>query len=221
MIFSSCKNEVKQIPEQKIPQTIFHKTDSIKINKPKESLQSDTSFVNIKSITKEIVLDLKYATSNNFLKEKVYDCPDCYLRINTAKALHEANKDFQKLGYTLKIFDCYRPLDIQKKMWNILPGTHYVANPKKGSKHNRGVAVDLTLVDSNGNEIDMGTPFDFFGKEAHHTYYNHSKEVLENRKLLKETLEKHNFKSIYSEWWHYEYKPDRKLPVSNFKWKCE
>ena len=105
-------------------------------------------------------------------------------------------------------------------MWKILPGTHYVANPAKGSKHNRGAAVDLTLVDAQGKELNMGTPFDFFGKEAHHTYTQHSKEVLENRKLLKETLDKFNFKSIYSEWWHYEYRPEKQSKVENFEWQC-
>ena len=105
-------------------------------------------------------------------------------------------------------------------MWKILPGTHYVANPAKGSKHNRGAAVDLTLVDAQGKELNMGTPFDFFGKEAHHTYTEHPKEVLENRKLLKETLNKYNFKSIYSEWWHYEYRPEMQSKVENFEWQC-
>ncbi len=225
----SCKKEVKKpievnsFPTKNQIDSVFEQPETIKTksNNSETSFIKDTSFVNILSISSDFVLDLKYATTDNFLKEKVYECADCYLRINTAKALHNANQDFQKLGYRIKLFDCYRPIDIQKKMWKILPGTHYVANPKKGSKHNRGAAVDLTLVDSNGNELNMGTPFDFFGKEAHHTYYNHPKEVLENRKLLKETLEKHNFKSIYSEWWHYEYRPEIKSPVSNFKWKCE
>ena len=105
-------------------------------------------------------------------------------------------------------------------MWKILPGTHYIANPAKGSKHNRGAAVDLTLVDAQGRELNMGTPFDFFGKEAHHTYTEHTKEVLENRKLLKETLNKYNFKSIYSEWWHYENCPEMQSKEENFEWQC-
>jgi len=180
--------------------------------------QSD--FVRLKDLSSDFVYELKYATPDNFLKQAVYDCGECYLRKSTAEALVKANKDFIQLGYRIKLFDCYRPLSVQKKMWKILPGTHYVANPAKGSKHNRGAAVDLTLVDAQGKELNMGTPFDFFGKEAHHTYTEHTKEVLENRKLLKETLNKYNFKSIYSEWWHYEYRPEMQSKVENFEWQC-
>ena len=180
--------------------------------------QSD--FVRLKDLSSDFVYELKYATPDNFLKQAVYDCGECYLRKSTAEALVKANKDFIQLGYRIKLFDCYRPLSVQKKMWKILPGTHYVANPAKGSKHNRGAAVDLTLVDAQGRELNMGTPFDFFGKEAHHTYTEHTKEVLENRKLLKETLDKFNFKSIYSEWWHYEYRPEMQSKVENFEWQC-
>ena len=181
--------------------------------------QSD--FVRLKDLSSDFVYELKYATPDNFLKQAVYDCGECYLRKSTAEALVKANEAFKQLGYRIKLFDCYRPLSVQKKMWKILPGTHYVANPAKGSKHNRGAAVDLTLVDAQGKELNMGTPFDFFGKEAHHTYTQHSKEVLENRKLLKETLNKYNFKSIYSEWWHYEYRPEMQSKVENFEWQCE
>jgi len=180
--------------------------------------QSD--FVRLKDLSPDFVYELKYATPDNFLKQAVYDCGECYLRKSTAEALVKANEAFKQLGYRIKLFDCYRPLSVQKKMWKILPGTHYVANPAKGSKHNRGAAVDLTLVDAQGGELNMGTPFDFFGKEAHHTYTQHSKEVLENRKLLKETLDKFNFKSIYSEWWHYEYRPEMQSKVENFEWQC-
>lgn len=180
--------------------------------------QSD--FVRLKDLSPDFVYELKYATPDNFLKQAVYDCGECYLRKSTAEALVKANEAFKQLGYRIKLFDCYRPLSVQKKMWKILPGTDYVANPAKGSKHNRGAAVDLTLVDAEGKELNMGTPFDFFGKEAHHTYTEHSKEVLENRKLLKETLNKYNFKSIYSEWWHYEYRPEMQSKVENFEWQC-
>lgn len=181
--------------------------------------QSD--FVLLKSLSSNFVFDMKYATPDNFLKQAVYECGDCYLRKSTAEALVKANAEFLKLGYRIKLFDCYRPLAVQKKMWKILPGTHYVANPAKGSKHNRGAAVDLTLVDKDGNELDMGTPFDFFGKEAHHTCTTLPKKVLENRKLLKDILNKYNFKSIYSEWWHYEYRPEMQSKVEDFQWECK
>ena len=131
----------------------------------------EDKFVNIKTLSPEILLDMKYATADNFLGQVVYDCAECYLRKATAQALVAAQKDFVAQGYSLKLFDCYRPLSVQKKMWKILPGTHYVANPAKGSKHNRGAAVDLTLVEiATGKEVDMGTPFDTFSPKAHHSY---------------------------------------------------
>lgn len=184
-------------------------------------LAQQNDFVLLRSLSNDFVFDMKYATPDNFLKQAVYDCGECYLRKSTAKALVKANEEFKSLGYRIKLFDCYRPLSVQKKMWKILPGTHYVANPAKGSKHNRGAAVDLTLVDAQGKELDMGTPFDFFGKKAHHTCTTLPKKVLENRKLLKDVLNKYNFKSIFSEWWHYEYRPEMQSKVEDFQWQCK
>ena len=184
-------------------------------------LAQQNDFVLLRSLSNDFVFDMKYATPDNFLKQAVYDCGECYLRKSTAKALVKANEEFKSLGYRIKLFDCYRPLSVQKKMWKILPGTHYVANPAKGSKHNRGAAVDLTLVDAQDKELDMGTPFDFFGKKAHHTCTTLPKKVLENRKLLKDVLNKYNFKSIFSEWWHYEYRPEMQSKVEDFQWQCK
>ena len=184
-------------------------------------LAQQNDFVLLRSLSDDFIFDMKYATPDNFLKQAVYDCGECYLRKSTAKALVKANEEFKSLGYRIKLFDCYRPLSVQKKMWKIFPGTHYVANPAKGSKHNRGAAVDLTLVDAQGKELDMGTPFDFFGKKAHHTCTTLPKKVLENRKLLKDVLNKYNFKSIFSEWWHYEYRPEMQSKVEDFQWQCK
>ena len=136
---------------------------------------NDTTFVKLKNFSSNFIFDMKYATEDNFLKAKVYDCDDCYLRLKTIKSLINANNEFLSKGYRIKIFDCYRPLDIQKKMFELVPNPEYVANPKKGSIHNRGGAVDLTLVDENGIELDMGTAFDFFGPESSHNYADLSK----------------------------------------------
>ena len=181
---------------------------------------NDTTFVNLKSASNAFIIDMKYATTDNFMKQVVYDCDECYLRYKTIKQLMKANTDFLKLGYRIKIFDCYRPLDIQKKMWEIVPNADYVADPKKGSVHNRGGAVDITLVDKEGKELDMGTPFDFFGEEASHHYQNLSDEVKKNRAFLKETMLNHNFKSFDSEWWHYNLATGLSDKIANFKWEC-
>ena len=182
---------------------------------------NDSTFVNLKAYSSDFKYDMKYATTDNFLKSKVYDCAECYLRYKTVKKLIKANKNFQKLGFSIKIFDCYRPLDVQKKMWEIVPNANYVANPKTGSIHNRGGALDLTLVDVSGNELDMGTNFDFFGIEASHNYKNLSEEILQNRILLKKIMIQNGFKSFDSEWWHYNLKNSRKFNLANFKWDCE
>jgi len=181
---------------------------------------ADTTFVNLKQYSEDFIYDMKYATEDNFLKAKVYDCPECLLRLKTVQALVEANKDFMKKGYKIKLFDCYRPLSIQNKMWEIVSNPKYVADPKKGSIHNRGGAVDISLVDDNGKELDMGTPFDFFGIQASHNYSKLSKEVKSNRKFLKKIMIKNGFNSFDSEWWHYNLKTGLKDKVSNQKWDC-
>ncbi len=185
------------------------------------SIINDTTFVNLKEYSQDFVYDMKYATSDNFLKAKVYDCAECFLRLKTVNALVEVSKKFMEKGYRIKIFDCYRPLDIQKKMWKIVSNPEYVANPAKGSIHNRGGAVDITLVDSNGKELEMGTSFDFFGIEASHNYQNVSQEVKQNRMVLKTIMVNSGFNSFDSEWWHYNLKSGLNDKVSNAKWDCK
>jgi D-alanyl-D-alanine dipeptidase len=182
---------------------------------------TDTVFVNLKDFSKDFIYDMKYATDDNFLKAKVYDCAECFLRYKTVKALIAANNDFIKKGYKIKLYDCYRPLSIQQKMWEIVSNPEYVADPKKGSIHNRGGAVDISLVDLNGKEVDMGTSFDFFGKEASHNYTEFSKKILSNRKFLKKGMINNGFNSFDSEWWHYNLKTGLKDKVSNQNWNCE
>lgn len=179
------------------------------------------AFVNLRNYSKDFVFDMKYATTDNFLKEKVYPCEECFLRVKTVKALLEANKSFLTKGFRIKLYDCYRPKSIQKKMWKIVPDANFVANPKKGSIHNRGGAVDISLVDSLGVEVNMGTKFDFFGKEASHNYLQLSDTILANRKFLKGIMLLHNFKSFDSEWWHYNLNGSNKDEVSDQKWRCE
>lgn len=181
----------------------------------------DTVFVNLKDYSKNFVYEMRYATKNNFLKQKVYECAVCYLRLKTVKSLVRANDDFIKKGFKIKIYDCYRPLDVQKKMWQIVSDPNYVANPAKGSIHNRGGAVDISLVDNKGNNLNMGTDFDFFGKEAAHDFKGLSDTIVKNRTLLKTIMIQNNFKIFDSEWWHYNLVDSNKDNISNFTWKCE
>ncbi|WP_224483148.1 M15 family metallopeptidase [Robertkochia aurantiaca] len=200
-------------------------TDSLSVKAESSDLPAlnsiaDTVFVRLADYSDDFSYDLKYATNDNFLEKAVYDCAECYVRATTAKALIEANKEFMDRGYRIKFFDCYRPHDVQKKMWEIEPNPTYVADPAKGSIHNKGGAVDITLVDLQGNEIPMGTGFDFFGPEARHAYTDLPKEVIENRQMLKTVMESHGFNAITSEWWHYNYGPTLNMEVANFTWDC-
>lgn len=186
-----------------------------------ESQISDTTFVKLRDYSNDFIYDMKYATEDNFLKAKVYDCAECMLRLKTVKALIAANNEFLKKGYRIKLYDCYRPLDIQKRMWSIVSNPEYVADPKKGSIHNRGGAVDISLVDVTGKEVDMGTPFDFFGIQASHNFKQLSKTILSKRAYLKKVMINNGFNSFDSEWWHYNLKTGLKDKVANEKWKCE
>lgn len=187
-----------------------------------ESLE-DSAMVELINYDSSLVLDIRYATEDNFMKQKVYPCPKALLRKVAAEALFEAHQKFKEKGYRIKIYDGYRPLSVQWILWNKTTNKNYVANPRKGSNHNKGCAVDMTLVDSLGNELNMGTGYDFFGKEAHHTFIDFPKEtkeqILKNRKTLKTIMESVGFKSISNEWWHYDFKI--KYPVSDTPLPCE
>lgn len=216
---SSPKEEHEKEDQNKIEmQEVI--ADSIPASPEEE--KSDTIFVNLKEYTNGFAYDMKYATDDNFLNEVVYSCDNCLLRKEVADALVKANDSLRKHEVKIKFFDCYRPVDVQKKMWEIYPDARYVANPyTTGSIHNRGGAVDITLVDLNGNELEMGTSFDHFGKKAHHSYSDLPDSVLSNRKLLKGILESFGFNSISTEWWHYNFKNAKKYSLSNFKTECE
>ncbi|MEM9000716.1 MAG: M15 family metallopeptidase [Bacteroidota bacterium] len=200
--------------------------DTNRVSVPQKTLKSflgiaDTTFVRLANFSDDFAYDMRYATENNFLKAKVYDCPECYVRAKTAKALIKSNTAFLEKGYRIKFYDCYRPNSVQYKMWKLFPNPQYVANPVKGSIHNKGGAVDITLVDMDGNELDMGTDFDFFGEKAHHDFVDLSQKVLNNRKLLKNTMEAHGFWSIRTEWWHYNLSGGSNDKVADFTWNCK
>ncbi len=176
--------------------------------------QNDSSIVSLKSIDSTIIQDVRYATSNNFTGKVLYPSAIVFLRKVVADSLSKANKYFlEKYNYRIKIFDGFRPLHIQKLMWEIMPDERYVANPAKGSRHNRGAAVDITLVDENGNELDFGTPYDDFTKKASPDYLDLPAHILSHRKLLKEVMSKFGFNQLNSEWWHFDFKDWKKFSI--------
>lgn len=180
-------------------------------------------------ITKEsgIVLDLRYATDQNFTKKQIYDCPRCFLRPELATKMLQLQKEIkERYGYSLKMFDCYRPRPYQQRLWDIVPDARYVTPPSKGSMHNRGLAVDITLVDSSGAELDMGTDFDHFGYKAYTNNTNLPEDVLKNRKILTKLMNIYGLKGIRTEWWHYSLRSGTALksgsaPLDEWVWDCK
>lgn len=177
-------------------------------------------WVDLQGVNSRIALDLKYATTDNFVETKLYPCPRCLLRPEVAEALNQIQILLDQENLRLKMFDCYRPKPIQEKLWEKVPDARYVTNPSRGSMHNRGAAVDLTIIDSTGRELDMGTPFDFFGERAYHTSEDHREEVLANRRKLMRLMHQAGFRHIRTEWWHYSYTLVQ-YELSDYVWPCE
>jgi zinc D-Ala-D-Ala dipeptidase len=170
----------------------------------KSSLPYDARLIDIRTVNPKIVLDIRYATTNNFLKKKLYSAARCVLRGAAVKRLSQVQDDLEKKGLGLKVYDCYRPLSVQKQMWAVKPDSRYVANPAQGSRHNRGAAVDITLVDSNGKELEMPTGFDDFTERASRRYSGASAQAKKNRQLLEDAMKKYGFIPLATEWWHFD-----------------
>jgi D-alanyl-D-alanine dipeptidase len=169
----------------------------------------------LKQIIPGVWIDLRYATKNKFLQEKIYSkWADAYLCKPATVALSAVQKTLSIKGLGLKIFDAYRPYAITEKMWEAVKDDRYAADPKYGSGHNRGVAVDLTIISlKTKKELNMGTGFDNFTDSAHHNFTKFSKEILDNRLLLKTTMEQFGFKALDTEWWHYSLPDAKNYPL--------
>jgi D-alanyl-D-alanine dipeptidase len=148
--------------------------------------------------------DWKYATINNFTQQVLYKHPAAYTRTQAAIALQLIEIDLNEQGLGLIIYDAYRPYSVTKKMWEAVPDDRYAANPAKGSNHNRGAAVDVSLYNlQTGDPLLMPTPFDDFSEKAHHNYMQLPQEILQNRSILKNVMTKYGFIALDTEWWHY------------------
>jgi D-alanyl-D-alanine dipeptidase len=170
--------------------------------------------VNLSEINPDIIIELKYATTDNFLQKKLYADTTCYLLRVVAEKLDQAQKLLARDGLGLKVYDGYRPLAVQEKMWQLMPKPGYVANPfAGGSHHNRGAAVDLTLVDANGHELEMPTGFDTFTERAHQFSKEPTPTQRANRLLLRMVMEKVGLVPIRTEWWHFQLPDAKKYPI--------
>jgi D-alanyl-D-alanine dipeptidase len=175
----------------------------------KTSLTSnpEKELVDLEKFIPGIVLDIRYATTNNFTGAKIYNLAKAYARKPVAEALKKAQVDFNRLGYTIKIYDAYRPYSATVKFYEIMKGdTMYVANPYKGSRHNRGCALDMTIVDAKTKlELKMPTGYDAMQKEAWPTATISDPEVRMNRDTLISVMERNGFKVYTTEWWHFDF----------------
>ena len=177
---------------------------------------SAKQLVELKQAVPGLVYDLRYATRNNFMHRSMYpkNTRRTYLRILPAKALGKVQQALNKKGLGLKIYDAYRPYSVTIDFWEPIKDERYVANPARGSGHNRGLAVDLTIIDlKTGMELDMGTGYDNFSDSAHHSYTQLPAIVLTNRSLLKEIMEQNGFVLFETEWWHYSWPNNRNYEV--------
>lgn len=162
------------------------------------------------------VFDLRYAGADNFVGKKMYpnSIEGTFMRQPAVIALGRVQKELLQQDLGIKVFDAYRPYSVSKAFWEIVKDERYVANPIRGSNHNRGTAIDLTIIDiKTGQELNMGTGFDNFTDTAHHSFTHLSGDVLKNRSLLKSVMERNGFKALDTEWWHYTYQNDMQFEV--------
>lgn len=164
----------------------------------------DEDFVRVKDYIPDILVDLKYSTADNFTGQTIYDFEDVFLRCGTVMKLKSVSEELAELGYSIKIWDGFRPVSAQFRLWEICPDPTYVANPNVGfSNHSRGFAVDLTLVDAEGREVEMPTEFDDFSALADRDYSDCPQAAADNARILETVMEKHGFSGYWGEWWHF------------------
>jgi len=203
------------------------------------SAQTDDELINPKELIPDIVIDLRYSTKDHkFLNlpngdmplPKFYTVNECLVLLKAAKMLKTAQDSLRKItshngiaypqGIGIKIWDGYRPRAVQWLFWEIFPNPVYIADPSTGSKHNRGGAIDLTLIDmATGNELQMPTLFDDFSDKASHDYNNLPPNILANRALLKSVMMYAGFSIYTAEWWHYEVPNAGSYPLLDFQTK--
>lgn len=184
-------------------------------------------FVKVKDYIPDIIVELKYATSQNFTNHVVYDFTEAYLRYSTVLKLMEIQSELREQGLRLKIWDAFRPLKAQEKLWAAKPDPNYVSNPWNGTNsHSRGHTLDITLVDAEGKELEMPTGFDEFSSYADRDYSDCTDAAAQNALLLQEIMERNGFTGLQSEWWHFsenaEYEIERVFdPGTISLWRAE
>jgi D-alanyl-D-alanine dipeptidase len=174
------------------------------------------TLVDATTIVPHLKLEIRYATADNFAHQRLYAHARCLLHDDVAKRLAAVDKELERRGLALLVFDCYRPLSVQKKMWALVPDERYVSDPAKGSRHNRGAAVDLTLIDRRTKRaLPMPSAYDEFTERAHRDYAGGSDETRANRALLEKVMQRHGFVGLATEWWHFDAADWQSYPIAD------
>ena len=192
--------------------------EALRATPPKEEGKRAPDLAELVKLDSGIKLDIRYATSDNFLSTPVYTQARAFLQRPAAEALVRVNKKLRPQGYGLIIHDAYRPWYVTKVFWDATPADKhsFVANPAEGSKHNRGCAVDLSLYDiKTGKEVEMPSVYDEMTERAYSNYPGGTDEQRERRKILREVMESEGFIVNPEEWWHFDYKAWAEYPLLN------
>lgn len=195
--------EMANIQETAAQEVTAQKIITQEITTEKEP--ENDEYVLVKKYIPDIYVELRYATENNFTGVKIYDFTEAYLRYGTVKKLAQVQKELKLQGYSLKIWDAYRPFEAQQKLWEVYPDPNYVANPANGmKKHNLGGTVDITMVAADGTVISMPTEFDDFSLKADRDYSDiEDEEAVKNVMILQNAMENNGFTGYQGEWWDY------------------
>lgn len=208
LCFCGCQRQEapETEPEQTVQVTAAPEIPTEEVFREPQPLPEpmDTDFVAVRDYIPDIVVELKYATEDNFTGQVIYEFQEVYLRYGTVKKLMAVQLELREQKLSLKIWDGFRPTAAQFKLWEICPDPVYVANPNNGfSSHSRGNTVDVTLVEKDGKEIEMPTGFDDFSTLADRDYSDCSFDIQLNVLLLEQTMERHGFTGYKGEWWHF------------------
>ena len=184
--------------------------------------REDVELVDVGELAPSVVLDVRYATADNFAGEAVYPVARCLLRRPVAEALARVARRLEADGYRLAVWDCYRPFSVQQRFWELVPDERYVARPLErdgvpveGSKHNRGAAVDATLAALDGRPVEMPTGYDDFSERAHRDLPGASETARRHARLLAEAMAAEGFAQLPTEWWHFDHRGSERYPLAD------
>ena len=210
VLLSGCARKDAAPTESTFPETTAGETASPQTQAPEtvptlvREEPADEDFVRVADYIPTITQDLRYATENNFTGQRIYDFTQVYLRWGTVKKLMDVSRELEAQGLYLKIWDGFRPVSAQFRLWEVYPDPTYVSNPETGySSHSRGNTVDLTLVDSTGQELEMPTGFDDFSALADRDYSDCPETAAANARALETLMEQYGFTGYFGEWWHF------------------